>query len=271
MNFFKLFPEVDYDLNRDGSLMKMVNIFRSIRPYQNAIDDPSLYTYYNIKNGERPDIISQQLYGTTEFYWTFFVINDFLHDGYKVWPLSQEKIVDYIAEEYAGFVITTRIAFDANDVVKDNHTLVGKFQLGETIRGATSGAEGTLFKKDIDMNQLVVRSTNNIPYIGDVPADNDLFETIKGLTTEDEVISYRVYKYETAPHHYFIKDADGIEREYTNRSFIDTTESTPENDLSFVSNRQYVYDLNEKRSKIRVINPKHIGRFVEAFENLLNE
>jgi len=271
MNFFKLFPKIDYDLNNDGSLAKIVNIFRSIRPYQNAIDDPSLYTYYEIKNGERPDVVSQQLYGTPDFYWTFFVINDFLHDGYKAWPLSTENLMDYLAEEYSGYAITTRVQFDANNVVKRNHTLVNNFQLGEAIRGTVSGAEGVLIKKDVDMNQLVVKSTNNIPYIGDVPSNNDLYETVKGLTTEDEIVSYVVYTYAEAPHHYFIKDSDGVEREYSNRSFINNSASKPENDLSYISNRQYVYNLNDERSKIRVINPKHIGRFVELFESLLNE
>ena len=61
MSYFKQFPVVDYDLRKDGSIMKMVNIFRSVRPLQNFVDDPSLYKFYEIKNGERPDIVDTAL------------------------------------------------------------------------------------------------------------------------------------------------------------------------------------------------------------------
>ena len=81
MSFFRQFPTINYDLKKDGSVMRMVNIFRNVRPLQNYVDNPSLYNFYEIKNGERPDTVSQRLYGTPDFYWTFFVINEFLHDG----------------------------------------------------------------------------------------------------------------------------------------------------------------------------------------------
>ena len=61
MNFFKNFPTVEVDLQRNGKINKMVNIFRSVRPLQNFIDDVAVYTFYEIKNGERPDIVSQRL------------------------------------------------------------------------------------------------------------------------------------------------------------------------------------------------------------------
>ena len=41
--------------------------------------------------------------------------------------------------------------------------------------------------------------------------------------------------------------------------------------LTHVSNRQYLYNQNDQRSKIRVINPSAIGEFVDKFEKLINE
>ena len=86
--------------------------FMKIGDYETAefalrefIDNSSAYTFYEIKNGERPDTVSQRLYGTPDFYWTFFVINEFLHDGYKVWPLSQEQLFDYIKEANGSFIL----------------------------------------------------------------------------------------------------------------------------------------------------------------------
>tara|TARA_Y100000992_G_C21209845_1_gene464868 strand:+ start:548 stop:805 length:258 start_codon:yes stop_codon:yes gene_type:complete len=82
MPFFSQFPKIEYDFNRTGTVQRMINIFRSVRT-QGQLDNAILYKNYTVKNGARPDIVSQELYGTPDFYWTFFVINDFLHDGYK--------------------------------------------------------------------------------------------------------------------------------------------------------------------------------------------
>ena len=275
MSFFRQFPTINYDLKKDGSIMRMVNIFRNVRPLQNYVDNPSLYNFYEIKNGERPDTVSQRLYGTPDFYWTFFVINEFLHDGYKVWPLSQEQLFDYIKEQYNGYAITTKpviVRTGDGTISEFRDSLSGKFQLGETITGSISNAQGTLTKKNIDMNQLVVQNMKNTNrYTGDGAANNNNYELLIGSTTNDSVESYEVFNYADAPHHYYITDSDGIDREYTNMSFINQTIATPENDLKSVSNRQYVNDLNEERSKIRVINPNFIGRFIENFESLINE
>lgn len=275
MSFFRQFPTINYDLKKDGSIMRMVNIFRNVRPLQNYVDNPSLYKFYEIKNGERPDTVSQRLYGTPDFYWTFFVINEFLHDGYKVWPLSQEQLFDYIKEQYNGYAVTTNpviVRTGDGTISEFRDSLSGKFQLGETITGSVSNAVGTLTKKNLDMNQLIIQDMQNTNrYSGDGAVNNNNYELLVGSSTQDSVSSYEVFNYADAPHHYYITDEDGVNREYTNMTFINQTVATPANNLKAVSNRQYVNDLNEERSKIRVINPNFIGRFIENFESLLNE
>lgn len=275
MSFFRQFPTINYDLKKDGSIMRMVNIFRNVRPLQNYVDNPSLYKFYEIKNGERPDTVSQRLYGTPDFYWTFFVINEFLHDGYKVWPLSQEQLFDYIKEQYNGYAITTKpviVRTGDGTISEFRDSLSGKFQLGETITGSVSNAQGKLTKKNLDMNQLVIQDMQNTNrYSGDGAANNNNYELLIGSSTQDSVSSYEVFNYADAPHHYYITDEDGVDREYSNMTFINQTAATPAANLKAVSNRQYVNDLNEERSKIRVINPNFIGRFIENFESLLNE
>jgi len=272
MSFFKQFPLVDYDIGLNGTINKMVNLFRSVRPIRSFVDNPSLYTYYEIKNGERPDVVSQQLYGTSEFYWTFFVINEFLHDGYKVWPMSQEQLYKYIQEEYDGYAISTRVAFIDSTI---QNSIAGLFEIGELISGSTSDAQGTLTKKDIDLNQLVVQNmTNNLAFHGrrDDGSGNTPFESISGSKTFDDVSTFEVWPYAEAPHHYYMLDDEGVKRQFTNMSHIfDTEYAVGSSALKYVSNRQYLYDQNDKRSKIRVISPNAIGEFVDKFEKLINE
>ena len=274
MNFFKNFPVVEVDLQRDGRVNKMVNIFKSVRPLQNFIDDSALYTFYEIKNGERPDIVSQRLYKTPEFYWTFFVINDVLHDGYRAWPMSQEVLEKYLEVEYEGFALVTHPEVDTNSdgsVVEYTNSLAGenitytvdgtRYRLGETVTGSSSNATGKVTKKNLDLNQLIVQSVSGTFESG---------EFVDGATSSASVQVAEVFKYAEAPHHYY-KKGDTEERPVTPRKFINSQLATSDADLDFTSNREYLNELNEDRSLIRVIQPEYISQFVEQFENILND
>lgn len=285
MDFFKKFPLVDFDIKKDGTVQKMVDVFRSVRPVEEFLDDPAAYRLYEIRNGERPDIVSTRLYGSPEFYWTFFVINEFLHDGYRAWPLPEEDLLEYILTEYDGYAITTQPTF----IEDQADSIAGKFALGEVITGNRSGAQGTLVKKNVDMNQLIVQnvtlgtagihpvtgSDSNVvggAFIGDVSAgDNNPTEPIAGGTSGDVVASYRVFKYADAPYYYYnILDPD--KKPVSNAAFLgDVAGTVSEGSLAFETYRTHEIELNEERSRIRYISPEFINQFVDKFETLIND
>ena len=107
MNFFKKFPTVQYDFDRNGIFQSMTDIFRHVKPLENFIDNSLAYRFYEIQDGERPDIVSQNLYGTPNYYWTFFVVNERLHDGYREWPMSSIDFSEYLDKKYG---IVTRVS-----------------------------------------------------------------------------------------------------------------------------------------------------------------
>jgi len=270
MSFFKQFPKIDYDFRNTGTNQKMTDIYRSIRVLPTFLDQISGYRFYEIANGERPDIVSQRLYGTANYYWTFFVVNDFLHDGYRAWPMSQEQLAAYLAKEYEGYVITTNtiVRTNSDGIITDHeNSIAGRFQLGETITGATSGASGTLTKKNIDMNQLVIQNvTGN--FIGNPDLVQNETESIIGATSDDNVSTYQAFKYIDAPYYYFLEN-DVNKKPVSNAVFV--TGGTPQSDLAYQTYRDYEFELNEQRSKIRYIDPNYIEQFVNDFEELLNE
>ena len=202
MSFFKQFPKVEYDFNRTGVVQNMVDLFRHVRPLPAFLDNISAYKFYEVINGERPDVVSTRLYGTPDFYWTFFVVNDFLHDGYRAWPMSQEQLLNYMNKEYNGYAIETN---PTSSTALPN-SLAGRFTLGETITGATSNATGTLTKKNIDMSQLVVQNVTGA-YIGSLVGVSNTKEVITGSTSGDFLDTYRVFKYADAPYYYYNENA----------------------------------------------------------------
>jgi len=121
MAFFRQFPKIGYDFKLNGVKQNVVDIFRHVKPIEEFVDNYTQYTFFNVQNGERPDVLSELLYGTSQYYWTFFVINDFLHDGYRAWPMSQEDLHEYIEEEYNGYAIVSRVEAGASN------TIAGKY------------------------------------------------------------------------------------------------------------------------------------------------
>jgi hypothetical protein len=270
MAFFKQFPKIEYDFNRTGIKQNMVDLFRSVRPLPSFLDNYSAYKFYEVKNGERPDIVSQRLYGTSQYYWTFFVVNDFLHDGMRAWPMSQEDIFTFIEKEYEGYVIETNpvITRDTDGLITDHrNSLSGRFTLGETVTGATSSATGTLTVKNADLSQLVVQNVTGGAFIGSALGQATT-ELVVGQTSGDSVSTYNVYKYAEAPYYYH-RTNDALKKPVTNANHI--VGGVDALDLSYVSNRQHVIDENDEHSQIRYVDPAYIDEFVNNFEELLNE
>ena len=187
MSFFKQFPKVQYDFNRTGIKQNMVDLFRSVRPLPSFLDNFSGYRFYNIKNGERPDLVSSRIYGTSMYYWTFFLVNDHLHDGYRAWPMSQEALQNDMSTSDNGFAIET----NPHVLNKHENSLSGRFKMGETVTGSVSSATGKVTKKIVDLSQLIVQDTTGT-FIG---SSNGAKELIVGATSEDSVSTYNVYKY----------------------------------------------------------------------------
>lgn len=276
-NFFKQFPTVGYDFDRNGILQNMTDIFRHVKPLDNFIDNSLGYRFYEIQDGERPDIVSQKLYGTPNYYWTFFVVNERLHDGYREWPMSQIDFSEYLDKKYEGVaIIPGRPSVTTNTdgiVLSSNNSLGGRFTIGEKIRGQVSNAEGTLVQKNVDMHQVVLQNvTGN--FLGDETGLSSV-EEIKGLSSDDIVDTYKVYNYIDAPYQYY--DSSDTEKKAVSYSnAFQNTSSGRENtvdeaNIKFISNRQHENEKNEARSFIRYISPQYIQEFVRKYENLINE
>ena len=95
MRFFSQFPLTDYRINGASSKTSLIDIYRHVDVNETLIDDLTGYRFYNIKDGERPDAVSYELYGTPEYHWSFFVINEKLNNM-NDWPRSYNEQSTYI-------------------------------------------------------------------------------------------------------------------------------------------------------------------------------
>ena len=106
-------------------------------------DQAVFYQYHSIYDGDRPDTLSHKIYGTTKYYWTFFLMNEDLR--VSGWPLSTQTLDAVIKDNYPHWTIVTK------DNISDS-----LFVPGSSIQGSVSGASGTIVEVNLELNQLIV-------------------------------------------------------------------------------------------------------------------
>ena len=170
MAFFKQFPVISYNTLSDGIINDVIDIFRHVDVNEVLIDNASTYTFYEIKNGERPDTVSSRLYGTPDYYWTFFVTNDSLKSGLNSWPMEYNQHKSWIDQEYGDYSvlifapIQKRVIIDGDDTLEHIDYMGGlDFTNVEIIDEDNNSAE--ILKYDINSLQLWVHDVSSTSFL----------------------------------------------------------------------------------------------------------
>ena len=103
--YFQNFPNIQYAITANkAGIPNYINIkdyFHLALPRDDIYREETLYTEYIVRNGQRPDQISYEIYGDEQFYWIILQINE-ITDFYNQWPLSQQELTDFISNKYGG-------------------------------------------------------------------------------------------------------------------------------------------------------------------------
>tara|TARA_B100001057_G_C22725143_1_gene901391 strand:+ start:424 stop:945 length:522 start_codon:yes stop_codon:yes gene_type:complete len=99
MSYFSMFPNISYDAKGNGRETIMKDIFRRVKLItKNQLIE---FDYYDVQNGEAPEIIAHKYYGDPELHWTILIANDIV-DYYHNWPMSQQTFEQYVKERYGN-------------------------------------------------------------------------------------------------------------------------------------------------------------------------
>ncbi len=165
MSFFKQFPKTTYDLKRDGNLIEIKDIFRNVDVNEKLINPASAYQYYYIQDGERPDQIANKLYGNPRYYWTLFIANDRLKDGYMRWPMSYQQLQRKITEDYNPYMVLELSPFSATELGKYANPISSlSFGVPNSLFSGDADTYteiGTGYKFDSERNQLWLKPSSN--------------------------------------------------------------------------------------------------------------
>ena len=102
-NYFSSIPNVDYDINgtEPNHFRSVTNIMSRVRFKPSVIENITDYYPYRVQEGERPDIVSFNTYGTVAYSYLILLINNIV-DPLFDWPLPSRQFENYIIEQYGS-------------------------------------------------------------------------------------------------------------------------------------------------------------------------
>lgn len=98
MKYFQYFPTLTYDF--DGVERSITNLTASVKMVERLKEHVTVFYDYIIEDGDRPDTVSEKLYGSVGYTWIVLLANN-IHSLYD-WPLTSEEFDRFIIDKYGS-------------------------------------------------------------------------------------------------------------------------------------------------------------------------
>ena len=234
--YFKNIKNIVIDIDGSGNLDVLKNLTAKAKISDALINNAGFYQTIEVIDGERPDHLSQRLYNTEDFHWTFLLLNPQIKNIWDDWPMKYSQLVEYCTEKYQY------LAADTDD------DLNNKFIIGETVTGSVSSAIGILKEIHVNMGYLVIEKTSGTFTITG--------ETISGINSQDSAACNFIKSQAYAPHHHI----DDSTAAWVPRRLAGTTAFT------YID---YESAVTEQNRNLKVIKPEHIENIANQFAEIM--
>ena len=236
MSYFQTFSTIPYQFGNSEKEVAFPDLSSYVDLIDRVKDSLGFYQEFFIMEGDRPDQLSQRLYGTHNYYWLFFLMNDHIRE--QGWPLTERALKARMKKEFRYTTLTTK------------ESLTGKLKVGQTIVGSGSGGTGKIVKRRLDFGQLIVE-TDDTFISNEVIVSGDGSVTLSGQSDEFNSVIHYV-------------DGEGNQR--------DTSPfETPSALLTPVTHIEFFRSENEKLKKIKVPKGDVVFELVSSFtEEMIN-
>jgi len=124
--YFNKFPEIYYDfkIGNEQQLKLVKDITANVRIRTRVLSDLTLYDFYDMKEGETPEIVAQRFYGNAELHWVIMLVNN-RYDYVEDFSMSAHQLEKNIDKKYGnqrnaihhyekdGFIVDNTVILDA--------------------------------------------------------------------------------------------------------------------------------------------------------------
>lgn len=251
MTYFGPFPTVPYQFGNAEEVVAFTDLTAYVEIVDRLKDNLAFYEEYFILEGDRADQISSKLYGTPNYYWVLYLMNDLIRE--KGWPLSERQLKKKAAQEFPNTTLTTTNSLTG--VMKENTPIIG---LG-------SSAVGTIIHRRLDFGQLIVRTSDTFQ-------KGEVISSTSGVVgTETVQIRAQSEEYNAISHY---EDATGRHRDvnpYDASIFGDPETGGYNGSFAPVTFIEQMRKENEDLKKIKVPKPDVVFEIANTFtDEMLN-
>lgn len=95
MKYFKNIPTIQYGEHVMKNLTVKVGLVDKVLTKFNA------FYPYTVKDGERPDTVAFNYYGSSNYVWLVFLSNNII-DPYYDWPMTQSQLDNHVIRKYGS-------------------------------------------------------------------------------------------------------------------------------------------------------------------------
>ena len=134
--YFSKFPLVNYSYVTNNKVLRKklaTNILKRVGFTEGSKQDKGQFITYDIKDGERPEIIADKLYDDPELHWIVLIFNDIIHP-YIDWPMDNHGLDNYIEKKYNGYSLFL-------SDVQDGHPSTIDFHKNQTVANTLGGVD----------------------------------------------------------------------------------------------------------------------------------
>lgn len=231
--YFNNFPTTQYKLS-DGRWITIKDFFRKSKIDQSALHKVIDYEYYQLQDGERPDVVATKIYGNGDLHWTLLLVNEI--ESYYDWHKDTPTFEAFLTEKYPGQYLTFA---NTSDIIDGN----GKFLLGEKIT-SNDGNTAHVLKVEPTYNRIGVKGNREFTG-GDTITGSEKTATIQNAINQIDGVAY-------------YKNDEGLK----SNSFV--------NGYTSVTLWQDEFDKNDAKRLIKIIRPQYIRRVVQEFDRIMS-
>ena len=237
--YFENFPTVSYQFGVKLPAVAYQNLTAYVDIIDQIKDNIAFYRNYYIQEGDRPDQLSFSLYGTTDYYWMFYLLNDHIKE--QGWPLTYDALSTLIDKDLIHTVVETK------DIISD------KFKVGQLVTGSSSGVSGTIAHRNLDLGQLYIKDLQGGENFGSTEVlTSQVGESVESITLISSAAEKNAVRY-------YI-DGDSL------HSDIDPHADRPNNKTP-VTHLDYYIAENDKLKAIRILKPDAVRDIFREFQD----
>lgn len=241
--YFSNFPKIlyDFDLSGKTDYRVITDITKNVRFRKQILENIALYDYYDMSEGETPEMVSEKIYGTPYYHWIIMIANQ-RYDYVNDFPLSQQELDALIDQRYGDkkylahhYLKDGAIVEGVNILtLKDSDLLggtIGSVQVGSILKNET-----TSYMCRVDE---IISSANGTTAVVAVSMREGSFTVGDTLTIPGTTVFVEVQSSSLAPTY------------------------------SSVNNYDYEFYKNEDKRRIKIISPEVIDQIVKEFKDIL--